>query len=280
MSEGSLLPNDAVLVEAVGVFLGDQYEGPTMRLNEEINPILMWTPSLHFHANDHLRIAVEVSETPYPMILQMRHADLLAFREPVAVYCACPEEEFLKKDNQTEIRRLRAHGYGLITIDDKKHVTKQHSCIPLIQFIPESDFKQEIDGLPKSWRVRFKDSYDRYLVDPVSGVQHVSEVLEGLVLSAAKATARKKWTGELASKPLADILDALGDAPQCKQAKAAIGGLRNYVKQYRNPSHHYPKNKQQAYKKYQDAPHAFRDGLKQAHSFRAAMTKIGVTLSL
>ncbi len=251
-----------------------------MRFNTEVDPSLGWTPSLQFQANDHLRIAVEVSETAYPRVLQLQHADLLAFREPVAVYCACPEAEFLKTDNQAEVRRLRAHGYGLLTINDKGHVTKRHSCIPLIQFIAESDFKQEIEGLPRGWRVRLKDSYDRYLVDPVAGVQDVSEVLEGLVLSAAKGTARKKWTGKLTSMSLADILDTLSETPACKPAKAAIGGVRNYVKLYRNASHHYPKNKQLAYKKYQDAPHAFRDGLKQAHSFRAAMNNLGIRLSL
>lgn len=280
MSDGGLLPGEEALVDSVKAFFEKQYESNAIRRNEEIDGSLRWTPSLHFQANDHVRIAAEVSESPYPAILQRRHADLMAFREPIAVYCACPEEEFLKKENQADIRRLRDHGYGLLTVDDKKQVTKRHGCIPLIQFIPETDFAQEITGLPRAWRVRLRTSYERYLVDPVSGVQDVSEVLEGLVLSAAKAVERKGWVGKLASMPLAEMLDELSELKQCKPAKAAIGGVRNYVKQYRNPSHHYPKNKLQAYKKYRDAPHAFRDGLKQAHGFRASMLSIGISLSL
>lgn len=275
MSESSL---DA-LITAATEFFADQYEKPKLYVNEAINPGLGWAPTLHFHASNHLIVAAEVSATPYPAILKLRHAAMTLLREPVAVYCVCPEEEYLKKDNQSEIHDLRAHGYGLITVDDRVIATRRHACIPLIQFIPESDFKQEIEDLPRGWRLRARDSYDKYLVDAVSGVQDISEVLEGLVLSAAKGAAKKGWHKSF-SHSLATVLDELSDLQQCKPARAAIGGVRNFVKQYRNPASHYPRNRQQALQKYRDAPHAFRDGLKQIHSFREAMRNIGITLSL
>jgi hypothetical protein len=280
MKVEGLVPNAPRLVKAAKAYFNDHYENPPLHVNETLDEDLEWTPSLHFKASDHLIIAAEISATAYPMILRMRHADILVLPRPIAVYCVCPEEEYLKKESQADVRSLRAHGYGLITVDEKWKAMKRHACIPLIQFIPEPDFKQEIKDLPKAWRVRLRASYDKYLTDPVSGVQDVSEVLEGLVVSAARGAAKKGWTKPIANKALADVLDALGDLPQCKAARAAIGGIRNYVKQYRNTSHHYPNNKRQAYEKYRNAQHGFRDGLKQIGTFRTAMAGLGIALAL
>ncbi len=276
-----LATGDALLIDGAKGFFDSQFADPAVHTNEAIDDRLLWTPSMYFRATHHLVVAAEVSETPYPAILRLRHAEVMAFQEPIAVYCVCPEDVYLRKESQPDVRLLRAHGYGLITVDAEGNATKRHGCIPLIQFITDTDFQQQIDGLPKKWRARLSESYEKYLVNAVSGVQDVSEVLEGLALSAAKGAARKRWaTASLASQGLADMLDGLSGIPECKSARAAIGGVRSYVKQYRNPSHHYPRNKKEAVKKYRGAQHGFRDGIRQIHSFRAAMAGIGLNLSL
>jgi len=269
------------LLAAAKRFFAGHYEAATIEVGTAIDDDLHWQPSLHFDASDHLIIAAEMSDTPYPPILGLRHADLMNLDLPIAVYCVCPEDAFLSKDAQPDVRLLQAHGYGLITVNRDHHSTRRFSCIPLIQHIPESEFKNEIDGLPKKLRVRTRDAFDKYRNNAVSGLQDLSEIVEGLIYSAAKGAVKEGWaTKSLLTKGTADVLDHLATIKECKPAGASIGGVRGFVKQYRNPSHHFPKNKKQALHKYRSAQHGFRDGLKQIPAFRDAMAGIGIKVSI
>jgi hypothetical protein len=275
------ISSHATLLASAKHYFAEHHEATKMEIGTAIDDKLGWQPSLHFEANDHLIIAAEMSDTPYPAILRLRHADLMNIDLPIAVYCVCPEEAFLSKEAQPDVRLLQAHGYGLITVDRNQHPTRRFSCIPLIQHIPDDEFKNELDGLPKRLRARIRDAFDKYHNNAVSGLQDLSEAIEGLIHSAAKGAVRKGWAPKgLLGKTTAEILDDFAALRECKAARAAIGAMRGFVKQYRNPSHHYPKSKKEALKKYRSAQHGFKDGLKQIPVFRRAMAGIGIPVSL
>lgn len=277
---GLVTGHDSLLAAAIDFFEG-YYENPHIWIGTTINAKLGWSPSLHFNANDHLIIAAETSDTPYPRILQLRHAAIMELPLPIAVYSVCPEEAFLKPSNQNEIRDLLAHGFGLITVDATNAATRRNACIPLIQHIPRDQFLEELSDLPKKWRVRLRESYDKYLNNAVSGVRDVGDVFEGAIHSAVTQAAKKGWVpNNTPKKAIADALDALAAAKQCKPVLASIGGARNFYKHYRNPTSHFAKTKKDAHKKYRNAQHGFRDGVKQLGHFRTAFKGIGINVNI
>jgi hypothetical protein len=276
-----VITSHASLLEAAKVFFAEHYEEPDILYGRPVDDRLGWEPSIHFRASDHLIIAVELSDTPYPTILRLRHADLINLPVPIAVHCVCPEEAFLSKEAQADVKLLQSHGYGLITVNKHGTTMQRFACIPLIQHIPEQEFRAEIEELPKQLRLRARDAFNRYRTDPVSGLQDLSEMMEGLIYSAAKRAATKGWiTQGMVKSSSADILDALATTKECKPAAASLGGVRAFVKQYRNASHHFPKSKQEALQKYRSAPLGFRHGLTQIKAFRESMGDVGLRVSL
>ena len=107
----------------------------------------------------------------------------------------------------------------------------------------------------------------------------LSEIVEGMVLKAGKDAIRKKLltSGQVKPGKTANTLDELSKLEELKQAVAAIGGVRSYVKDYRNQNHHFPKNKKLAYKRFKDCRHGFIQGLKTIQSFRTAMKSAGLS---
>lgn len=281
MSEAGLITSDQFLIDAAVTYFSEIYENPVMHRHEEIDPDFRWEPSLHFEANDHLKIIAEASETPYPEIFRLRHPDIVNVHMPIAVYCVCPEEAYLQESRQRDVNNLKAHGFGLLTVNKQGKITRRFLCIPLIQHLPESEFAFEIKGLPKKLRVRLKEVFDSYNHNAGGGVKDLTEIVEALVIEAGKKVAYKGWIDKKETKgSSAQILDAMFGASSCQNAKAAIGGARSYIKEYRHTSHHFPKNKKQAYKKYRDCLHAFRDGIKRLHEFRSAMKDLGINITV
>ena len=254
-----------------------------MHLNKELHRDLAWTPGLRFTIHGCVNVFVEPSETgPYPRILELKNAEVRNFQQPIAIYAVCPENMISKSDQQSDMKRLQSHGFGLITVDPNGQAHRMFSASPLIQFIPQAEFKGEAVGLSKKIRQRVSEAFDEYNSNPLSGVRCISEVLEGLVMQAGK-DAKKK--GYLKDNPLPDgsvanVLDALHDVKQCKYARASIGGVRGYIHDYRNTSHHWPTSKKKAYEKYTNCRHAFLDGIKKVKTFRAAMKNVGLSGNL
>ena len=244
-----------------------------------------WIPALQFVLNEHLSVLAEPSEeTAYPRIFRLRHAEILNIPRPIAIYAVCPLEVSLKTDQQEEIGNLEEHGYGLLVVARDGSVSRRFSAIPLVQQLPIEEYKNEIRSLPTKLRRRIAISFDNYRHNPASGVTDITEVVEGIVLKAGReaAATTRKWISRGEAKPgySAGTLDALAKSTDCAPARAAIGGVRGYIDQYRHTSHHFPKDKRQAYVKYGDCKHAFLDGMKQIKRFRVAMKNIGLSGNL
>lgn len=270
----------AFLANAAKQYFKDAFQSPAHKEGAPLDSAIKWNPALQFLINDHLTVVVEPSETPYPLIFRLRLADILNLQEPVAIYCVCPEEAYLK--DQPEAKALIADGYGLLTVATDGSVLRRASSIPLIQRITTKEFNAELTGLPSKLKRRLAESFDRYQHNAPSGNADVAEVMEGLVLKAGRDSVRKKWITKSDARPgaPADTLLAMLKVPQCKNAAAAIGAAQGYISMYRNMSHHFPKDKKQAAKKYRDCRHGFIEGLKKVHVFRRAMRDIGLSGAL
>jgi hypothetical protein len=278
MVAGSLSSGLIPLRDAARAYFAALYQNPAIHVEAEVDPGLNWKPSLHFKVNDYLTVIAEVSEKPYPMIFHLRRVDVEHLLQPISIYCVCPEEAYL--EDQAEAKKLMEHGYGLLTVDADGKVQLRASCIPVIQIVASKFFDSEIKGMPLKIRQRLAEAYQNYLHSAPSGSSGISEILEGLIVRAAKDAVARKWISKSDTKNLADALDAMVASPQCKNALAALGAVRGYVSMYRNANHHFPKNRKQAAQKYLDCRHSFLDGLKKVRQFRDAMRTLGFSGAL
>jgi hypothetical protein len=273
MSAAALSSGTGLLVQAARALFTNLYEIGNVIADSELHRDLRWTPAFRFTINDYIHVFVEPSEsTPYPRIFSLRHADVMQFPEPIAVYVACPEEVFHDPANQADVQKLEEHGYGLIAVDGAGVARRKFTAVPLVQVISQAEYKTLIDTFPPKIRQRVAQAYEDYKGKPSVGVVTLTETVEGLAKQAAKDAAAKGWiTKGQAEGNIASALDAMYAVPQLQNARAAIGGVRAYIAKYRNLSHHWPKNRKKAHQKYTECRHAFLDGLRQMTDFREAM---------
>lgn len=277
MASGGLSSGTDFLRNSAAAYFNQVYQHPPMQVAAEVDPSLSWKPSIQLRVNDHLVVLAEASETPYPIIFRLRRTDVLQLQMPISIYCVCPEEAYLEE--QAEVKELRAHGYGLLTVAANGTVQNRFSSIPIVQQIPDAEFRQEITGLPPKIKRSVSEAFDLYNHNSPAGVSNITEVFEGVILKAAREAVKKTWLKAKDAKPgaTAATLAAMSLAPQFANCAAAIGGAQAYVSRYRNTAHHFPKNKKQAHRKYRDCRNAFVNGIKEVQDFRTAMKNVGLT---
>lgn len=280
MSDGSFLTGEDFLAKAAAAYFKTQYQVQSIKRNLPVDRKLAWAPTLHFQLHQHLTVVCEASDSPYPAIVALRRGDLANLPLPVAVYCVCPEEEFLKSNQQANVRSLRNHGFGLLTADKNGTITERHSCVPVPQFISDEEFSTEIDSLKKAETGRrLRLAFKTYNNNPGAGVQEVSEIVEGLINQMGDDAVGKGWLTSAQAKPgeVANIIDALSTVNHCNAIKASLGAARGYQAEYRNTSHHFPKSAQQAYKKYRHCRHGFIEGIRRIVSLTQDSRKVGLS---
>lgn len=281
MAPDGLTPSHGFLREAAQSCFADRYGNPTMHINKPLSARLEWSPALRFTLHRHINVFVEPSDNgPYPRIVSIRYADIMNYPEPIAIYAVCPSGAIATQNGQDQLRRLKAHGMGLVTVDTAGNATILFSAIPIVHVIPEDDFKQRLQGLPRGIiRQRISEAFDDYRTKPVNGVKNLSEIVEGMIRKAGKdAAAKSEISNGVLQSGNAAILDALHT--KYHRARAAIGGARNFYKECRNLAHHWPNSKKASYEKYTACRHHFLGGLQTIHGFRAAMRNVGLTGNL
>jgi len=273
MSTSGLSPADEYLRNAAEKYFKKTYQHPPIRRSEAIKP-LGWAPSLQIDIHDYRTVICEMSaEKPYPQMLALRGHDVMQVQAPICVFSVCPEEEFLKADQQKSVKDLVAHGFGLITVDSSGDAMVRHDCIPLVQRVPDAAFQTEIRGLPSKFRQKTAQCYENYKKNSVAGVQELSGLVEGIILQAGRDAIAKTWltNGQAAPGKAADTLDNLFNCKQLQNIRAKVAAARGYIDAARNTVSHYPKNKKQAYKKFNDCRENFIQGLKITKDFREAL---------
>jgi hypothetical protein len=259
------------------------FENPPIQSDDKLYKTLSWQPSLHVKLNKYLDVLVEVSEdSPYPIMLSRRHGALLSVHQPLAVYSACPAEVFLLPSKQSELKELERDGYGLLTVDKEGNVSERIHAIPLIHRVSDSEFKASIDGLPAGIRQRLAQCFQTYKNKPPVGIGEIAELLEGLVLEGGRRATKKNWLAGsqvVAGRP-AKTLDALSACSHTKAHNAAWGGVRSYIKEYRNVAHHYVTKPKDAKRKFLDCRHALIAGIQHTTSFLEAFRKLKLLVRL
>jgi hypothetical protein len=278
MSWDTVDPNDRTLGEPVKAFLHRRH-GKVIKINEEIESSLSWRPTLHFEAREYSIIAADVKMTPFPESLMLTKTKIANAHLPITIYSICSENAFLTKEGQKEASELKAHGLGLFTVDADGVATKQFGGIPIINHIPLAEFDACLVGIPKGIATRIKDAFDSYNNTPTDGVTAISDVLEGLVYDAIGRAIKKGWmTKKSEEKLLAAALDDMVKTTQFATSAAAIGGVRGFVKSYRNTANHNPRSRKAAYDKYVKCKQAFFAGMHAIDSFYRAMKDVGIKL--
>ncbi|MYH32594.1 MAG: hypothetical protein F4010_01235 [Cenarchaeum sp. SB0669_bin_11] len=213
--------------------------------------------------------------------MKLKSNDVRQVPQPIAIYAVCPEEALAKPGQVAESLKLQAHGFGLLLVDLTGQARELFPAIPLVQVIPQDEFKEKTRGLSGKLRQRVFDAFEQYKRSPVDGVKEISEILEGLVQQATHDAIQRNYVdGSLRNSPIAFILDTFFGESRFQNFRAAIGGSRSYYSEYRNPSSHWPRGRQAAYAKYSECRHAFLDGLVHISRFRQAMKDIGLTGNL
>ncbi|MYD86065.1 MAG: hypothetical protein F4Y14_07710 [Acidobacteria bacterium] len=248
-----------------------------MHIDTPLSTRLEWAPALRFSLRGRINVFVEPSDDgPFPRVLAMRYADVSNYPEPIAVYSVCHAKAIASPKGQRDLNRLKQLGFGLVTVDPSGKPTVLFAGVPLVQVISEDEFKHQISGLPRGIRQRARECFDDYRSKPLNGVKSLSELLEGMIRKAGRdAVARLVITTGESKAPLAQLLDRLHE--HFTSARAAIGGARKYIKECRNPAHHWSPTKKGEYRKYRHCRHHFLEGLQTIQSFRQAMKNSGLS---
>ena len=268
------------LREAARACFAGRYGNPNMYVDRPLGPQLQWLPALRFTLHRHINVFVEPSDSgPYPRGLALLYAEANNYPEPIAVYSVCHEAALDTTTGRQERRQLKAHGFGLVIVDDQGRAEIDFTATPIVQVISDAEFMQQTKGMPRGIRQPASEAFEHYRGTPTNGVKAISEMMEAMITKAGQdSAARNGISPQDANGTLAVILDALYE--EYRPARAAIGGARNFIKECRNLVHHAPKSKNDAYRKYADCRHHFLEGLRIIQAFRKAMKVAGLTGNL
>jgi hypothetical protein len=152
-----------------------------------------------------------------------------------------------------------------MTVDDDNSAIIQHSCIPLAQHISPDQLETELGGLTSTLKVKFRSAHETYVTNAGQGLQQSGQLVEGLIQSIAGQSAKKGIIAvNVSKKDLADVIDALYQTNEFKNHRAALGGARDFIKEFRNTASHAPKSAKQAADKFRKCKAGFLDGINVA----------------
>ena len=244
-------------------YFTSKYGNNGVKTDTGIAPEIGWTPTFYLRPGGFRIVAVEVADNLYPQALRIGATDIQRYDgAPISVYQVCSLQVYQGDKNQTNINLLLRHGFGIVTVDDNGNVKPQHKCIPLAQHISEEELKSELSGLNKALRMLFEQAHSTYLTNEGQGLQQAGQIVEAMVSSIAKRAAKKNViTMAQATGKLADVIDYLYAAKGFKNHRAALGGARDFVKDFRNVASHPPKNAKEATKKVKKCRTGFLDAV-------------------
>lgn len=274
-----LTPSHEYLRNAAQACFAKRYGDPVMHIDVPLSQNLQWVPALRFTISKYINVFVEPAEDgPYPRLFGMKYLEVINFPQPIAIYSVCPASVIGTPKGQKDVKFLKTHGFGLITVDESGNGTHLFSAVPLIQWISDTEFNKLVSSLPKSIRRQASEAFVDYCNNPVNGVKTLSELVEGMVKKAAVDATKLKILGTPINTrhiSQAKLLSELHD--KLPNAQPAIGAARAFTNYYRNLSHHWPQGKKAAYEKFTECRHHFLEGLHTIRVFREAMRNNGLT---
>jgi hypothetical protein len=243
-----------------------------LQIHREVHANISWKPTFYLKPHPALILAAEVDEMLYPEILKIAAHDIRHHDFPIEVFIICPLAIYLADKKQTTIKLLKKHGFGIITVDDDGHATQQCPCIPLAQHISEQELESEISGLTPSLKVKFRSAHTIYQTNEGQGLQEAGQLVEAMINSIAKESVRTGICGpSIKAKMAAATIDVLYPLNDFKDHRAALGGARNFVKEYRNVASHAPRSAKQAMEKIRRCRQGFIESIHIAKKLHGVM---------
>lgn len=271
-------------LDALKSFIRKEMHVTSFKENEAITPGINWRPTLQITINKYTTIAFEVNEKVFPPIISLSRMEIVNTNQPISVYSVCPEDEYRK--NLKDLKSLKGQGFGLLTIDDTGNITQHANAIPLAQFIPKAKCDDLLKEIPPSIKQRIKTAYDTYNQNPISGLEDITKIVEGIVFNVASKLVTKGDIPSFSPKiSLSNILANMANVASSNKSDLrgqlpAIGGFQSYVKEFRNPAHHEPKSKKEAKKLLTDCEAGFTEGIRKISVFVTAFKDYGISVRL
>ncbi|CDZ73250.1 Hypothetical protein NGAL_HAMBI2610_48800 [Neorhizobium galegae bv. orientalis] len=258
-----------------------RYGGNGVKIEEGISDTIMWRPSYYLKAGKYKIVAVEVEDNLYPESLKGAAHEISHFDFPVSVFQACTLEAYQNDPKHTKVNFLKSHGFGIITVDDDGNVAIQHTCVPLAQHISPDVLEREIRELSKPLKVAFRTAHEVYHTNEGQGLQEAGQIIEAMISSLATQAEKKGVvTNATLGKGLAFQIDDLYAANTFKDHRAALGGARDFIKEFRNTASHPPKNAKQAAEKIRKCRKGFLDAITIATKLKAVASALGYQVKI
>lgn len=273
MSFDTLSPRLKLVAQAGLEYCKQRYGRNNLQIGQEIHHSISWKPTFYLKPTSSLILAVEVDEVLEPEVLKIAADDIRHYEFPVQVFVMCPLDIYVADTKQTTVSRLKRRGIGIITVDDDGTTTIQCQCVPLAQHISEDEVNNSIRGLTPNLKVNFRNAYDIYKVNEGQGLQEAGQIIEALINLMAKESERAGYGTGLQKTAAADTIDALYSLPKLKNHRAALGGARSFVKEYRNTASHAPTSAKKAIEKIRKCRKGFLDAIEIAQKLQEAMQR-------
>jgi hypothetical protein len=259
----------------------DRYGANGVKIEEGISDTIMWRPSYYLKAGKYKIVAVEVEDNLYPESLKGAAHEISHYDFPVAVFQACSLEAYQNDPKHTKVNFLKSHGFGIITVDDDGIVAIQHTCVPLAQHISPQVLEREIQDLSKPLKVEFRSAHDVYHANEGQGLQQAGQIIEAMISAlAAQAVKKGVVTNATNGRPLASKIDDLYAAGVFQPHRAALGGARDFIKEFRNSASHAPTTAKQAAEKIRKCRKGFLDAIAIATKLKVVASALGYQLKL
>jgi hypothetical protein len=258
-----------------------RYGGNGLKMEQGIDDSIMWRPSYFLKPGRFKIIAVEVEDNLYPESLKGAAHEISHFDFPVSVFQACSLDAFQNDPKHKNVNLLKKHGFGIITVDDDGVVAVQHNCVPLAQHISPDLFDREIKGLSAPIKVAFRSAYDVYQASEGQGLQDAGQIVEAMVTALSiHAVKQNVVTKGTLNKVLAQRIDDLYATEAFRPHRAALGGAREFIQEFRNTASHPPRTAKQAAEKIRKCRKGFLDAIGIATKLRSVATALGYPMKI
>lgn len=272
----------AAVAEPALKFFKKKHGANGLKIEQPFSAKVNWAPTFQLKSAAAELTLVEVYETLYPAIFKLSYASILTEEatRAIKVYQACPLSSYRDSKHPELARQLKAHGFGLVTVDDDGNVDEQFPAAVIIHLVPKSKFDESVKNLPADVKSSLSKSFDVYNTDAKQGLQHSGQVVEALIHLIAEYSHKQGWLTSYAARDnAADLIDKLYAAPAQKLSgqRASLGGARQFMKIDRNASSHPAKSKLQAKAKIMGIREGFEQSLRVCSELCKTRKHIGLT---
>ncbi|MBO9714253.1 hypothetical protein [Sphingomonas sp.] len=251
-------------------FCKGRYGNNGVKIEQGIDDTIMWRPSFYLKVGKFKIVAVEVEDNLYPESLKGAAHEISHFDFPISVYQACTLEAFLGDPKHKKVAQLKNHGFGIITVDDEGKAVIQHPCVPLAQHISPDAFDRAISGLSGPLKVAFRSAYTVYQTNETQGLQDAGQIVEAVIRAIGTKAVK---AGDLGAAPpnqaLANRIDDMYGAQALAGHRAALGGAREFVAEFRNTVSHPANTAKLAAEKIRKCRKGFLDAIDLAVKLRS-----------